>query len=440
MNRTSTAPKIELTTRSVKAIDPLSADIHWDPKLPGFGLRTRKKADPTGWRWIASYRAGKGRAASQVKLSLPFSRSTPEQARRWAQDVLKKSNTMDDVRAQRLAEATERDRQKALPTMQRLWDEYRQAEGTLKKSIASYDQLWRTHIAPYFAKAKVRAITPNDVERFKAKLAETPGAANRALSLLSRLFTLAIRWGYRAGCAPEHPVKGVVRYPERQSEFFFTVDELGRIIREANADSHKGAGLAIEMLARTGARVGEVVSAHWRQFEWDHDDKGGALWTVESTNTKTKRPISRYIDPHFAAALRAWMPLSKGLRSGGTVRQFAPMGTDQWVFPQADQPEKHVKRLTDVWCRVKARAGVQTGRIHDLRHTAATLALRATGSLSAVQSQLGHATPLTTRRYAHLMRDGMIEMGALLGQLATDAHSRARNSSVVTLVKGGQGE
>jgi len=436
MTRTSPPQRIELTTRGIKSLDPLKADIHWDPTLTGFGLRTRRKMHTNGWRWIASYRAGKGREATQVKLSQPFSKLTPEQARRWAHDILKKSNTADDVRTLRLREAAERDQQRALPTMQMLWEEYRRAEGCLKKSISSYDQLWRAHISPHFASTKVKAITPNDVERFKAKLADTPGAANRALALLSRLFTLAIRWGYRAGCAPEHPVKGVVRYPERQSEFFFTTAELGRIIREANADDHRAAGLAIEMLARTGARVGEVVGAHWRQFEWDCDQKGGALWTVESSNTKTKRPIARYIDPGFAMTLRKWMPLSQGLQSSGTIQAFPSVGHNQWVFPQLERPDKHLKRLTDVWCRVKARAGIQSGRIHDLRHTAATIALRATGSLSAVQSQLGHATPLTTRRYAHLMREGMIEMGALLGKLADDAHTRAAKGSVVISQRG----
>ena len=325
----------------------------------------------------------------------------------------------EKARAARAALAAER----ASPDCKRLWDEYWAGEGAKKRSCRYYAQLWRDHLSPTFASRKVRDITPADVERFKVSMTELPGACNRSLALLGRLFTLAVLWGYRPGCAPEHPVKGVIRYPENASEFYYTEEELGRLLWSADHDENRAGGLALRMLALTGARAGEVTRAHWGQFVFL--EEGGAHWTVESTNTKAGRPVTRYLDPDLARRLKAWRPKALGvqLRIGGPL----------WVFPQIPNPDLPMTRLQHVWKRVVKRAGVRSGRIHDLRHTAATLALRATRSLAAVQAQLGHATMLTTRRYAHLMREGMVETGAALasiGERATAAAVARQSASV----------
>lgn len=398
--------KVELSRRFLQTFDPTSADTFWDSRVAGFGLRTRGLADQAAWRWVLRYRVG-GRGSQQPRLSKPFSDASPEKARQWAERERGLRDTPEGQRGKAQAERAVAAAEKAEPNCARLWEEYLVAEGRAKRSARSDAQRWRDHLAPIFGARKVRDVKPADVERFKAGMAALPGACNRSVALLSRLFTLAVLWGYRPGCAPEHPVKGVGRYAEKPSEFFYSEAEHKRILAAADKDQNRAGGLAVRMLALTGARASEVATAHWGQLEFLPE--GGAVWTVEGSNTKGGRQIVRFLDPVLAARLKAWRPVALGLQS----RLHGPL----WLFPQQPDPTQPMRRLQHVWDRVMERAGVPAGRIHDLRHTVATLARRKGASLDAVQEQLGHATILTTRRYAHVMREGVVEMGRMLGSL-----------------------
>jgi integrase len=410
--------KADLTTTGVRAIDPACTETVWDNKIAGFGLRTRHNSDPDRWRWVFTYREG-GRGGTQVKLSKPFAEMTPDQARKWAERERGRKGTIEGERHRRLQAAANRTKDRQTPTMKRLWDEYWDADGSMKKASRCYRQLWRDYLSPAFASTKVPDLTPAMVERFKVSRKATPGACNRALALLSKMLSLAVLWGYRQGCAPEHPVKGITRYPENKSDFYYTIEELGRILTAADEDENKAGGLALRMLATTSARAGEVVCAHWDQIEfWSEKDGGGAWWTVESTNTKIGRPVTRYLDADLASRLKAWKRIATGLQTSATVVRLGQK--QSWLFPQQPDPSKPMLRLQHVWERVWKRAGVRKGRIHDLRHTGATHLVIATGSLEAAMIQCGHATPLTTRRYAHVIPEvrklnGMALAGIVAG-------------------------
>lgn len=421
--------KADLSTRSLRDLDPTSAEVIWDLRIPGFGLRTRRNADPARWRWVFSYREG-GRGSAQVKLSKAFAEKTPEQARRWAEGERGRKGTSEGERQKRLTAEAARMKDKRTPTVQRLWDIYWEGEGSLKKAAHSYKQLWRDHLSPAFGSIKVADLNPAMVERFKVSKKATPGAANRALALLSKMLSLAVLWGYREGCAPEHPVKGVSRYPENPSEFYYTLDELGRLLEAADRDEHRAGGLALRMLALTSARLGEVTRAHWGQIEFETEEEGGgAWWRVESTNTKNGRPIARFLDPDLARRLSEWKPLSIALQSAGPVVELSEPA-QRWLFPQQRDPRLPLYRLNNVWERVWKRAGVRKGRIHDLRHTGATHLVIATGSLEAAMQQCGHATSLTTRRYAHVVPEVRKANGMMLAGLAASAAEKAAQQSI----------
>lgn len=426
--------KVDLTNSGLLKFDPAAAEILWDRTLRGFGLRTRKSTDSSRWVWIVAFREGKGRGTAQVKLTRPFRDATPYEARRWADDERRLRGTADSERAKHRANRERRaeekarlEEEKSRPTVGQLWDEYWAVEGRFKKAGRGYRQLWTTHLLPRFARLKVRDVSPSEVDGFKEVMFATPGACNRALALLSRMMSVAIRKGYRAGCAPEHPVKGVTRYPEHPSNFYFTEDELGRILEAADTDPNKAGGLAIRMLALTGARVGEVLGAHWGQFEF-RGDKGtdGAWWAIEASSTKGGRAITRYLSPDLAGRLWSQMETSFRTQKGGRVVAMAQGRRLWWVFPNVNNPDEPTRRLWHVWERVLARAGVRPGRLHDLRHTAATLAYREKRSLLAVQAQLGHASIQTTRLYAHLFPDAVEEMGSTLDRIGAEAQARAR--------------
>jgi integrase len=416
---------VELTTKGIRELDPLAAEILWDATKRGFGLRTRKQSNSDKWRWVVSYRAG-GRGSAQTKLSQPFDKLTPEQARRWADDAIKRSNTPDDLAMARRAAKAKLAEAQSQPTMATLWNEYWQAEGRHKK--ANYTQLWTQHLLPSFGNQKVRDVSVSDVERFKGKMVHRMGACNRALALLSCMMNKGAAWGYRDGCAQMNPAirKLVTRYPENAVEFYFKDDELGRLLDAADHDTHHCGGLIIRMLALTGARASEVMTARWGQLEIVADeDGGGAYWTVESTNTKVGRPITRKLSKALVDRLLAWKPISVGLQKGANVTAIASGDRNLWIFPQLPQPSKHLRNLSPIWKRIKKAAGLTDGRIHDLRHTAATMIVKNTGSLYAAQIQLGHTTSATTNRYAHVTREGITQTGDTLGRLGETAEAIA---------------
>jgi integrase len=293
----------------------------------------------------------------------------------------------------------------------------------------------------------VKAVKPTDIERFKAAKCESPGACNRALALLSRIFTLAALWGYREGCAPEHPVKRVTRYPERPSEFHFSTLEWGRLLIAADEDAigeqadaqvgyqhkekNRGGGLAVRMLAYTGARRSEVMTAHWDQVEFlpgvdGRSGGGGAFWTVESTNTKSGRPITRYLPRDLAERLATWRPAAMEAQRRDAVIAVGAANRRWWLFPQGPDPSKPLIGLHNVWERIKKAAGVQQGRIHDLRHTAATMLRQQGVPVSAIQVQLGHVSREITLRYAHSTHEELRRTGEALARLAEAAEDEAR--------------
>jgi integrase len=416
---------VALTTKGIKDLDPLAAEILWDAAKRGFGLRTRKQSNPDKWRWVVSYRTG-GRGSAQTKLSQPFLKLTPEQARRWAEDAIKRSNTPDDLAVLRRAAKAKLEEQLSQPTMATLWEEYWKAEGRHKK--ANYTQLWTQHLLPSFGNQKVRDVSVSDVERFKGKMVDRMGACNRALALLSCMMNKGAAWGYRDGCAQMNPAirKLVTRYPENAVEFYFKDHELGRILEAADQDLHHCGGLIIRMLALTGARASEVATARWGQLELVADvEGGGAYWTVESTNTKVGRPITRKLSKALTDRLLAWKATSIGIQKGANVTAIATGDRNLWMFPLTSQPSKPVRNLSPIWRRIKKAAGVTEGRIHDLRHTAATMIVKNTGSLYAAQMQLGHTTSATTNRYAHVTREGITQTGDTLGRLGESAEAAA---------------
>jgi site-specific recombinase XerD len=73
-----------------------------------------------------------------------------------------------------------------------------------------------------------------------------------------------------------------------------------------------------------------------------------------------------------------------------------------WLFP-GDVPGQPVKEIRRFWLRVQKEAGIEDARIHDLRHTFASLLVNGGASLEMIGKLLGHTQMQTTQRYAHLL-------------------------------------
>ena len=462
MAKPQAAVSLHLTSTGLRGFAaPPGVETVWDIQLPGFGLRTRGKATEAGWSWVFKYRHRAEGKPKRITLGR-FRALTPDEARKAAKRYgeaarVPGADLWDKDREERETRQAANEEAKraaasdaAMPTVAYLWDRYLVAEGQHKKAAHSYKQLWRSHLQPFFGATKVADLTREMVEDFTASRAATPGAANRALALLSVMLSRAVSYGWRKGCSPENPAKGVARNPEHKVDFHFTAEEFGRILMAAETyaertvvretvtrgsppvnDRSEAPGLAILLLAGTGARAGEVLGAHEDQFSVLPDNR--LLWGVESTNTKSGKPVTRVLSSDLSKRLLAWMPKARAIREAATV---VALGTPRWLFPQLDNPERHINRLEKAWNDILDAAGLKgarRGRIHDLRHSVATHMRRRGKSLSDIQQQLGHASLHTTTRYAHHMPEGVIENGDLVGDIGRDAIAAAKAQASATV-------
>ena len=259
-------------------------------------------------------------------------------------------------------------------------------------SLRNDRQMLEKIILPKIGSIRVRAISRRDIESVHRGLKTTPYRANRVLALLSKMFSLAVEWGWRS----DNAAKSIPRFHEDKRETWLTGEQVEDLLVALDAYPDQSAANAIRLLIVTGAREGEVLSATWDQF----DLKRG-IWTKPSHHTKQKKiehtPLSDTAlqllrRMHLTRTSLPLFPGQKGARV--TIRRpwtqvckAARLATSEQV------PGKRRKFLT-VW-----KPAV---RIHDLRHTFASHLVSSGESLHVVGKLLGHTQPQTTARYAHL--------------------------------------
>ena len=249
----------------------------------------------------------------------------------------------------------------------------------------------RNQILPHFAGRRIADIDRQDVRNWFASLRATPVAADRSMPVLSVIMREAEAMGLR----PEgsNPCRGIRRYRRRGRERFLSDDELRRLsgTLSAYAERCPQQVAVIRLLLLTGCRKGEILTLRWSDYREGHlflrDSKTGPRTVWLST------PARRILDA-----------LEK---------------TSRWVFtgPRGDRPRQGVW-LQRFWHRVRAEAGLRDARVHDLRHTHASIALRQGETVLAIGRLLGHRSPETTLKYTHLadamVRDAAETVGAAM--------------------------
>jgi len=133
----------------------------------------------------------------------------------------------------------------------------------------------------------------------------------------------------------------------------------------------------------TGARVGEVRQARFEQFNLEL-----GIWSKPASTTKQRR-IHR-------------VPISEDVAAIVRQRQLLVPKGNPWLFP-GDVPGQPVKEIRRFWRRIQKAAQIEDVRIHDLRHTFASLLVSGGASLEMIGKLLGHSQMQTTQRYAHLL-------------------------------------
>jgi integrase len=210
------------------------------------------------------------------------------------------------------------------------------------------------------------------------------------------MFTLAVAWKMRS----DNPASGFRRRIETERERFLTLDEIARLAKALSAAKDQRAAGIVRMCMLTGARLGEVRTARFEQFNLDL-----AYWSKPATTTKQRRAHRLPVSADVAALVRR-------------RRLVVPKGS-LWLFPGdiEGQPVQEIRRF---WMGMQKEADLPNVRINDLRHTFASLLVSGGASLEMIGKLLGHSQIKTTQRYAHLaelpLRAGVDAVADLMRQ------------------------
>ena len=371
-------PNVRLSLSRIEALEPRKSpyDVR-DTELKGFGVRV---------------------LSSGAKRF--FIHSQHEGRRLWKTVGDAGSMGLDEARRQaaELLAAIRRDETPAL-TEDRLF------EAVAEEVFDRYGRHWkpgtmkvnrnylRNTILPRFAGIDIADITRQDVQSWFASLRATPVAADRSAPILSVIMCQAEIYGYR----PEgsNPCAGIRRYRRKGRERFLSEPELHRLgdVLDSHERRQPRDSAFIRLLLLTGCRKSEISTLQWSDYR-----EGHLFLRDGKTGPRT-----------------VWLcSLARAVLDG-----FPRQG--QWVFPSPRTRGPVSSAVFEqFWSRVREEAGIADVRLHDLRHSYASIAVMQGETVTVTARLLGHNDPQTTLKYTHLsdrsVREAADVLAAILGE------------------------
>lgn len=386
LTRMSIMPKI---TKSL--IDKTAAsekDVFlWDDEVKGFGVRVQ----PTGSKtYLVRYRTNDGVQRKQ-KLGRT-SDFDPGKARDLARKVFTQVAEGKDP-------LKDRRKDTSLPTVAALEERYTRehAKPFKKASSQRTDKInWRVSILPALGTKLVKDVTRGDVLALYGSLSDKPATANQVVALLSHAMNMAEVWEWRA--FNTNPCSKIKRYKLKKHNVVLTYDQMRRLhvamttmVEERRLDQRFAD--FIRLLQLTGCRKNEILMA---ETSW-----------IDLENRVLRLPDSK-VGPRDIPLSDAAMGLLG-----------APAG--QFLIGGDEKPASDIYRI---WSKIKAEANLPAEvRLHDLRHSAGSLAHMAGMSQSQIAELLGHSILSTTAKYIHNHDGDAAKAANVLGAVITASWS-----------------
>ncbi len=369
---------MKTSTKSIttRIVDSLPADTEVrDSQLRGFGIRRQKSADVS--YFVQRRVRGRMRRFTIGRHGSPWTTTT---AREEASRLLLLMRAGGNPAVER---AAARARQM---TFQELTEQFLEIHGpTLKAStLVTYTDCIELRLRPKFGSKPINEITHMDVAKAHVSWREHKTAANNALTCLSSIFG----WAEDQKLLPKHtnPCPDIKRYKTSKKERYLSRDELRRLgvtldSWEANGKINIYAAYAIRLLIVTGARLSEILTLQWSNVHWEHR-------VLQLPDSKTGFKYI-FLNDYALAVLKSIPRIARN------------------PYVIAGKKEgRHFVGLTKIWYALRAEAGLDDVRIHDLRHSFASFAITLGGSNIPILGRvLGHSNPETTARYTHIAKD-----------------------------------
>ena len=364
-----------ITDAVVEALAPGRDRVIWDRALTGFGVRVY----PSGARvYVVQTRGPAGTKRATLGRHGVIGAA---EARRRAAIAIARARAGEDPAQPRAQKPTG-------PALASLAERYLREHVAVRckpSTAAQYRLAIERHILPALGHLPVAAIGRGDVADLQHSLRDRPAMANLVVATLARLIDQARAWG--APSEGTNPCRSAQKYRAGRRERFLTDAEfrrLGHALDELEATGRISphAAAAIRLLMLTGCRRNEILTLRW-------EDVHLGARELRLRDSKTG-PRTVSLSPEAADVLAA----------------IPRLPHNPWVVP-GTRPGARLSSIFEPWARVRARAGLDDVRIHDLRHSYASRALALGESLPVIAKLLGHAQIQTTARYTHLTRNAV---------------------------------
>ena len=255
------------------------------------------------------------------------------------------------------------------------------------------------HVRPLIGKKRLKQLRRADISRFVTAVANGDtskdvktrhrgrsivrggqGVANRTLGMLGAIFEFAIE----QSLISTNPARGVKKFKEGRPARFLSNAEmvrLGDALRKAESQGINSYALAaIRLLLLTGCRRNEILELKWEQVDFET----GFLRLGDSKTGAKAIPV--------------------GAPVLSLLSKLPRLERNPYVIPGKNKGG-HLIGLQKTWSKVRQRAALDDVRLHDLRHSFASMGARSGESLLVIGKVLGHSTSSATTRYAHLSDD-----------------------------------
>ncbi len=422
----------KLTKRFVESAKAAATDqVIFDDEIPGFGLRVLASGVRS---YLVQYRNKQGRSR---RLTIgKHGKITADIARKNALRIFDAVRAGNDPVAERRAYMD-------APLVNDLLDRYlveHVERRNRPRTAEEVKRLVERHVRPALGRHKVAAVTRHDVAKLHHALAATPRQANFVLAVCSKAFNLAELWSMRA--EGSNPCTKIERNRENARERFLSADELGRLgdtlrraekaglpwrVDERQPSKHlakpenrrtlysRVTTAAIELLLFTGCRLSEVLNLPWDQVDFD-------AGTIALAETKSGRLQTVVINAPARQVLKQ-LPGA----------EFSP-----WVLPSISDAKRPLSKtaIEGTWQRIRAAAGLEDVRLHDLRHTVGTYAGQSGANAFLVRDLLRHKDLSVTGRYVNRADDPVRTLSDQVGERIAAGLAGRKAAEVVAFKRG----
>ena len=299
-----------------------------------------------------------------------------------------------------------------LPVAQYLeqWLQTYVATNTAPKTAEGYRMVVRRHLVPALGNVSLAQLQPQHIQRYCAdKLSHgrtdgKGGLSKRSVLQHHRILSEALKHAVKQGLIGRNVADAVdPPRPEYKEMPTLDADELAQVLDAAQETPYYA---PLYVKAYTGLRRGELLGLRWIDLNLDICSLSvvqtlqrlGGEWVIrQPKSSKSRRRVE--LTPSVALFLRQ----HKAEQERQRILLGKPLNESDLVFSHPDGRPLDPNTLTHAMGKILRRAGVRHIRLHDLRHTHATLLLEGGVHPKVVQERLGHSTIATTLDiYSHV--------------------------------------